>query len=149
MGSAGWLEYQVLPPLIIAPIIILTIALAHAIHILSIALSNMNEGMQKDKAIIESMKINFMPVFLTSFTTAVGVAGVNFGNIPAFSQMANAVVFGAGRDFVSALITIDNEKVGGFLEKSDENIPVDEEISQQDIVAVSYTHLTLPTILLV
>jgi predicted RND superfamily exporter protein len=57
MGSAGWLEYQVLPPLIIAPIIILTIALAHAIHILSIALSNMNEGMQKDKAIIESKKL--------------------------------------------------------------------------------------------
>ena len=49
--------------------------------------------------------------------------------------IGNAVVFGAGRDFVSALITIDNEKVGGFLEKSDENIPVDEEISQQDIVA--------------
>ena len=106
MGSAGWLEYQVLPPLIIAPIIILTIALAHAIHILSIALSNMNEGMQKDKAIIESMKINFMPVFLTSFTTAVGVAGVNFGNIPAFSQMANAVVFGAAYSFVLSVTVL-------------------------------------------
>ena len=106
MGSAGWLGYQVLPPLIIAPIIILTIALAHAIHILSIALSNMNEGMQKDKAIIESMKINFMPVFLTSFTTAVGVAGVNFGNIPAFSQMANAVVFGAAYSFVLSVTVL-------------------------------------------
>ena len=66
----------------------------------------MNEGMQKDKAIIESMKINFMPVFLTSFTTAVGVAGVNFGNIPAFSQMANAVVFGAAYSFVLSVTVL-------------------------------------------
>ena len=106
MGSAGWLEYQVLPPLIIAPIVILTIALAHAIHILSIALSNMNEGMQKDLAIIESMKINFMPVFLTSFTTGVGVAGVNFGNIPAFSEMANAVVFGSLYSFLLSITVL-------------------------------------------
>ncbi len=106
MGAAGWLEYQVLPPLIIAPIIILTIALAHAIHILSIALSNMNEGMQKDRAIIESIKINFIPVFLTSFTTAVGIAGVNFGNIPAFSEMANAVVFGSAFSFLLSVTVL-------------------------------------------
>ena len=106
MGAAGWLEYQVLPPLIIAPIIILTIALAHAIHILSIALANMNEGMQKDKAIIESIKINFIPVFLTSFTTAVGIAGVNFGNIPAFSEMANAVVFGSAFSFLLSVTVL-------------------------------------------
>ena len=68
MGMAGWLGFEAQPPLIIAPILILTIALAHAIHILSIALTNMNEGMDKKKSIVESMKINFTPVFLTSFT---------------------------------------------------------------------------------
>ena len=100
MGTVGWLGFEVQPPLIMAPIIILTIALAHSIHILSIALTNMSEGMNKEQAMIESMKINFTPVFLTSFTTAVGMAGVNFGKIPAFSEMANTVVIGSGYSFI-------------------------------------------------
>tara|TARA_Y100000741_G_scaffold144436_1_gene109033 strand:+ start:3777 stop:6068 length:2292 start_codon:yes stop_codon:yes gene_type:complete len=103
LGSAGWLGFEAQPPLLIAPIIILTIALAHAIHILSIALTNMNEGMNKEDAIIESIKINFTPVFLTSFTTAVGVAGVNFGKIPAFSEMANTVVMGSAYSFLISI----------------------------------------------
>ena len=37
---------------------------------LSIGLTNMTEGMTKNDAIIESLKINFVPIFLTSFTTA-------------------------------------------------------------------------------
>ena len=100
MGTVGWLGFEVQPPLIMAPIIILTIALAHCIHILSIALTNMSEGMDKEHAMIESLKINFTPVFLTSFTTAVGMAGVNFGKIPAFSEMANTVVIGSGYSFI-------------------------------------------------
>ena len=100
IGTVGWLGFEVQPPLIMAPIIILTIALAHSIHILSIALTNMSEGMNKEQAMVESMKINFTPVFLTSFTTAVGMAGVNFGKIPAFSEMANTVVIGSGYSFI-------------------------------------------------
>ena len=103
IGTVGWLGFEVQPPLIMAPIIILTIALAHSIHILSIALTNMSEGMNKEQAMIESMKINFTPVFLTSFTTAVGMAGVNFGKIPAFSEMANTVVIGSGYSFIFAV----------------------------------------------
>ena len=68
MGMAGWLGFEAQPPLIIAPILILTIALAHAVHILSIALTNLNEGKSKKEAITESLKINMTPVFLTSLT---------------------------------------------------------------------------------
>ena len=60
LGAAGWLGFEVQPPLITAPIIILTISLTHAIHMLSIGLTNMTEGMTKNDAIIESLKINFI-----------------------------------------------------------------------------------------
>ena len=100
LGAAGWLGFEVQPPLITAPIIILTISLTHAIHMLSIGLTNMTEGMTKNDAIIESLKINFVPIFLTSFTTAAGIAGINFGDIPAYSEMANTVVIGAGIGFI-------------------------------------------------
>ena len=36
LGAAGWLGFEVQPPLITAPIIILTISLTHAIHMLSL-----------------------------------------------------------------------------------------------------------------
>jgi len=100
LGSAGWFGFEAQPPLIAAPIIILTISLAHAIHMLSIALTNMNEGMSKNDAIIDSLKINFTPIFLTSFTTGVGIAGLNFGDIPAYSEMANTVAVGAAFGFI-------------------------------------------------
>jgi predicted RND superfamily exporter protein len=100
MGSAGWFGFDVNPPLIIAPIIILTIALAHSIHIISIAMTNMSEGMDRNQAIVESMKINFVPVFLTSLTTAIGMGGVNLGKIPAYSEMANTVVMGSAYSFI-------------------------------------------------
>ncbi len=106
MGMAGWLGFEAQPPLIIAPILILTIALAHAVHILSIALTNLNEGKSKKEAITESLKINMTPVFLTSLTTAVGVAGVNFGKIPAFSEMANTVVIGSAISFALSVIIL-------------------------------------------
>ena len=106
LGTVGWMGYEAQPPLIIAPIIILTIALAHSIHILSIALTNISEGMSKEKSIISSIKINFVPVFLTSFTTAIGMAGINFGKIPAISDMANTVVIGAAFSFLTSIILL-------------------------------------------
>ncbi len=106
MGSAGYLGFEVSPPLIIAPIVILTIALAHSIHILSIAMTNMSEGMNKKEAIIESIKINFVPVFLTSLTTAVGMAGINLGRIPAISEMANTVIIGSAFSFILSVILL-------------------------------------------
>ena len=104
LGAAGWLGFEVQPPLITAPIIILTISLTHAIHMLSIGLTNMTEGMTKNDAIIESLKINFVPIFLTSFTTAAGIAGINFGDIPAYSEMANTVVIGGVFGFILTLL---------------------------------------------
>ena len=42
--------------------------------------------------------------------------------------------FGVGKPFVSALITVDSEKLGNYLEKAEIAIPADEEITQQDLV---------------
>ena len=67
---------------------------------------HLNEGKSKKEAITESLKINMTPVFLTSLTTAVGVAGVNFGKIPAFSEMANTVVIGSAISFALSVIVL-------------------------------------------
>ena len=168
MGSAGWFGFDVNPPLIIAPIIILTIALAHSIHIISIAMTNMSEGMDRNQAIVESMKINFVPVFLTSLTTAIGMGGVNLGKIPAYSEMANTVVMGSAYSFILSvtllpilfsLLPIKSKgkpviilgalaRLGVFIAKF-KYLIVDlnflKVLMMWELMPVSYTHLTLPT----
>ena len=78
MGTAGWLGIKLTPPSASAPIVILTLAVADCVHVLVTLLHNMRSGMDKRAAIVESLRINFNPVFLTSITTAIGFLSMNF-----------------------------------------------------------------------
>jgi hypothetical protein len=73
MGIGGWIGIPVSPPVSAAPTIILTVAVADCVHLLISALVSRGQGMDKRSAIIESVKINAQPVFLTSVTTAIGM----------------------------------------------------------------------------
>lgn len=112
LGSAGWLGIPLSPPVSNAPVIILTIAIADAIHILISASMAMRHGMTKRAAIIESMRINFQPVFLTSLTTAIGFLALNFAEVPPFQALGNICAIGVtlawlfSITFLPALISI-------------------------------------------
>lgn len=94
MGVGGWLGIQLSPPSAIAPTIILTIAIADSIHILVTMFSSMRAGMTKDEAIIESLRVNFGPVFLTSLTTIIGFMSLNFSDSPPFADLGNLTATG-------------------------------------------------------
>ncbi len=95
MGSMGWLGIPLTPPSSGAPTIILTVAVADAIHILVTMLVEMRRGANKEEALIESMRINFGPVFLTSITTAIGFLTFNFSDAPPFHDLGNISAMGA------------------------------------------------------
>lgn len=78
MGLTGWFGILLTPPSSIAPTIILTIAIADSVHILITMLHEMRNGSSKREAIIESLRVNFTPVFLTSITTMIGFMSLNF-----------------------------------------------------------------------
>ena len=59
------------------PIIVMTVAVAHSVHIVTAALAGMGRGLARNEAIAESLRGNAWPVFLTSATTA--IAGVSSG----------------------------------------------------------------------
>lgn len=94
MGLAGWLGINLTPPSAIAPTIILTLAIADSIHILITMLGSMRKGMPKHEAIIESLRVNFAPVFLTSITTAIGFLSLNFSDAPPFRDLGNISAMG-------------------------------------------------------
>jgi len=100
MGLAGWLGIALTPPSAISPTIILTLAVADCVHILISLLHEMRRGLDKTRAMIDSLRINLQPVFLTSLTTAIGFMSMNFSDAPPFRDLGNIVAMGVGIAFV-------------------------------------------------
>ncbi len=100
MGLAGWLGIKLTPPSSAATTIIMTLAVADSIHIIVSMLASMRKGMEKRLAVIESLRVNFMPVFLTSITTAIGFLSMNASDSPPFHDLGNITAMGVMAAFV-------------------------------------------------
>lgn len=103
MGLAGWLGFYLSGPSSSAPTMILTLAVADCIHILSSMFYEMRQGADKRTAIARSIKVNFQPIFLTSITTAIGFLSMNFSDSPPFHDLGNLVAIGVMLAFVFAV----------------------------------------------
>ncbi len=104
MGTAGWLGIHLTPPSASAPVMILTIAVADCVHLLMTFLHNMRHGMSKNDALVESLRINFHPIFLTSLTTAVGFLSLNFSDAPPFQDLGNITAIGVIYAFALSVV---------------------------------------------
>lgn len=94
MGLLGWAGMQLTPPAASAPTIILTLAIADSVHLLASYYYYMRTGKSKQDAMVESYRVNFQPIFVTSITTAVGLLALNFSDSPPFNQLGNVVALG-------------------------------------------------------
>jgi len=100
MGLAGWLGFYLTGPSSSAPTMIMTLAVADCIHILTSMFYEMRQGADKRTAIARSIRINLQPIFLTSITTAVGFLSMNFSDSPPFRDLGNLVAIGVMLAFV-------------------------------------------------
>lgn len=73
---------------------ITTIAIADVVHILLTYYYSLNKGVEKYEAIKESIRINAMPVLITSVSTAIGVLCLNFSDSPPYRLLGNMIAFG-------------------------------------------------------
>lgn len=103
MGLAGWMGFYLTGPSASAPTIILTLAVADCVHILTTMLYEMRHGMKKHSAILESLRINFQPILLTSVTTAIGFLSMNFSDSPPFHDLGNLVAMGVMLAFIFSI----------------------------------------------
>jgi hypothetical protein len=94
MGIAGYFGVKLTPISMSAPIVILTLAVADSIHILLSLRSLMREGMDKSEAIVEAVRVNFLPVSITSVTTIVGFLALNFSDSPPYWHLGNITAVG-------------------------------------------------------
>ncbi len=94
LGLTGMLGIKLSPPSTISPTVIMTIAVAHCVHILTNFLQSMRASGDKRQAMVESLRINMQPVFITSLTTAIGFLSMNFSDAPPFRDLGNIVALG-------------------------------------------------------
>ena len=100
MGLTGWMGIALTPPSASSPTIILTLAVADCVHVLVSFLHAMRRGMDKTSAMVDSLRINLQPIFLTSLTTVIGFMSMNFSDAPPFRDLGNIVAMGVTAAFV-------------------------------------------------
>ena len=105
-GAAGWFGIRLSPPVISAANIIMTLAVADSVHLLVTFLHGMRAGSSKAEAMKESLRINAMPVFLTSLSTGIGFLSMNFSDSPPFRDLGNIVVGGVVFAFILAMLLL-------------------------------------------
>lgn len=105
-GLAGWLGIELSSPVMSAPIIIMTLAVADCVHILSTWMAELRIGKDKYAAMRESLRINFMPVFLTSVTTAIGFLSLNASDAPPFRDLGNVAAIGVMAAFFFSIFLL-------------------------------------------
>lgn len=94
MGYAGWLGIQLTAPSSLAPTIILTLAVANSMHLLTVFFNHLALKCSKRDAVIASLNLNLKPVVITSLTTAIGFFSMNFSDSPPFHDLGNLVAIG-------------------------------------------------------
>ena len=104
MGFAGWLGTVMSPTNAGVPIIVMAVAVADSIHIVTSTLLGMGRGLSRNAAIAASVRTNAYPVFLTTLTTVIGFLSLNASDSPPFRVLGNLVAFGVSCAFVYSML---------------------------------------------
>jgi len=94
MGLSGWMGYFLSTATVNVPTMVMTLAVADCVHVISSMLYAMRQGQSKEEAISYSIKLNLMPIFITSATTAIGFLTLNFSNVPVLADLGNLTAMG-------------------------------------------------------
>lgn len=106
LGIAGWLGIALTGASVSGPGLILTLAVADCVHILTTMFHLMREGQPKHKAIAQALAINLQAVFLTSTTTVIGFLSMNFSESPPFRDLGNIVGIGVTVAFFFSILLL-------------------------------------------
>jgi uncharacterized protein len=106
MGMAGWLGVKLSPTSAGAPTIIMTVAVADCIHLLLSMFHFMRQGMEKNRAIVESLTVNFRALFLTAIDTIIGFLTLNTSSVPPYRDLGNMVAMGVAVAFLFTMLLL-------------------------------------------
>ena len=94
VGTWGWTGIAFNQISSLAPLVVLVIAIADGIHIVSVYSQGLTAGKDKMAAMRESLAINIQPVTLATITTAMGFLSLNYCSSPGIYGFGNIVAIG-------------------------------------------------------
>lgn len=94
LGIAGWLGIFMSTATVNVPTILMTLAVADSVHLLACMQLALREGKSKPEAIRFSLQRNWLPVLITSITTAIGFLTLNFSEVPILRDLGNLTALG-------------------------------------------------------
>ncbi len=103
MGSIGFLSGDIAQPFIMVPILIATLAVADCVHLFTLYFQNLDSSRKSKEAMLESLKLNLQPLFLTSLTTAIGFLSLNLAPVEPLRGIGNGVAIGV---FLAFMFTV-------------------------------------------
>lgn len=106
MGAVGWTGLKVNAAVTVAPIMILTLAMADCIHILSNYSHNLLGGKSRSEAMADSVRVNFGPVMLTSFMTLLGFLSLHFNDSPPYRALGYVVASGVVFAWIFSIVLL-------------------------------------------
>lgn len=94
MGLAGWLGFFMSTVTVNVPTLVMTLVVADCVHVIASMTYALSQGKSKKEALAYSIKLNLLPIFITSATTAIGFLTMNFANVPVFADLGNLTAIG-------------------------------------------------------
>jgi len=94
-GIYGWIGKPLTPVVGAVPSMIMIIVIADCMHILVSYQHYLKQGLLKQAAILEAVRINLKPILVTSITTALGLLCLNFSESPPYRDLGNLVAMAA------------------------------------------------------
>ncbi|RZP89317.1 RND family transporter [Vibrio vulnificus] len=94
LGIVGWAGMFLHVASVNVPTLIMTLAVADCVHIIASMRHFMRQGMPKLQAIHRSVTLNFVPIIITSVTTAIGFLMMNMSDSPVLRDFGNLSALG-------------------------------------------------------
>ncbi|MFD2786745.1 efflux RND transporter permease subunit [Hymenobacter rubripertinctus] len=104
MGIIGYMGMEVTASLTSGPVMIMTIVIADGIHVFTSVILAMKRGLGKEEAVREAVRLNMVPLFLTTLTTVLGYLTMNLSDSPPFRDLGNLVSIGAAVGWVLSIL---------------------------------------------
>ena len=90
----------------LGPLVVVVIAMADGIHIVSVYAQGLLRGLDKKAAMVESLNINFTPIALATITTTMGFLSLNFSSAPTIYGFGNIIALGVCWAFVFTVMLL-------------------------------------------
>jgi predicted RND superfamily exporter protein len=94
LGTAGWMQMPFNQISAMGPLVVLMIATADGVHIVSIYVQGLHRSLGKLDAMRQSLALNFQPISLATITTAFGFLSLNYCSSPGIYGFGNVVAIG-------------------------------------------------------